>query len=137
MTDPAALHVLVVEDSADVGESLRDVLELLGHEVDVATDGPAALGIATRRRPDVVLCDIGLPGMDGYAVARAFRGDPRLRDIYLVALTGYAQPDDRRRAATAGFNAHLGKPASIDHLERLLDRIAAVRDEEKREGTPA
>jgi CheY-like chemotaxis protein len=75
---------------------------------------------ARERRPDVVLCDIGLPGMDGYAVARAFRADAGLRDVRLVAVSGYAQPEDRERAARAGFDAHVAKPADPAAIARLL-----------------
>jgi CheY-like chemotaxis protein len=112
--------VLVVEDNLDVAESLRDLVEAFGHEVHVARSGDAALAQARQRPPDVVLCDIGLPGMTGYEVARAFRSDPLLRHARLVAVTGYAQVQDRHDAAEAGFDRHLGKPPDPSELERLL-----------------
>ena len=112
---------LVIEDHVDAAESLALLLQLIGHETEVAFDAAQGLEAARRFRPEVVLCDIGLPGaMDGYAAARAFRADPELRGVFLVALTGYGQEEDRRKAAEAGFDAHLTKPADLDALRRLL-----------------
>ncbi|WP_242343986.1 hybrid sensor histidine kinase/response regulator [Anaeromyxobacter terrae] len=112
-----AAHVLIVEDNADAAETLRDALELEGVVVTVAPDGEAGLAAARRRPPDLVICDIGLPGeLDGYGVARAVRADPALRHLPLVALTGYAGPEDRARAREAGFDQHLGKPTSLGDL---------------------
>jgi two-component system CheB/CheR fusion protein len=113
-------RVLVIEDNPDASETLKEALALNGHEVQLASDGRRALAIANSFLPDVVICDIGLPGMDGYAVARAFRAAERLRDVYLVALSGYARPADRRRAAEAGFNQHFAKPSSLTGLVRLV-----------------
>ncbi len=113
-------RVLVVEDNRDVADSLRDLVEAFGHDVRVARSGDAALAEARRDPPDVVLCDIGLPGMSGYDVARAFRSDPALRHARRVAVTGYAQAEDRRDAVAAGFDRHVGKPPDPDELERLL-----------------
>ena len=114
---------LVIEDNADSAESLALLLQLSGHEAEVAFNGAAGLEKARGFRPDVVLCDIGLPGgLDGYGVARAFRADPELRSAFLIALTGYGQEEDRRRALEAGFDAHLTKPADLDELKRLLAR---------------
>jgi two-component system CheB/CheR fusion protein len=113
-------RVLIVDDNVDATDSLREVLVVAGHEVEVAYDGHEAVAKARAFRPDVALCDIGLPGMDGYAVARAISSDPALSSIALVALTGNALPDDERRAAEAGFDAHLAKPASMAQLERIL-----------------
>jgi CheY-like chemotaxis protein len=111
----------VIEDNVDAAESLGLLLELIGHQADVAFDGAAGLAAARRRVPDVVLCDIGLPGaLDGYAVARAFRADPELRPAFLIALTGYGREEDRRRALEAGFDTHLTKPADLEDLKRLL-----------------
>ncbi|MGC4115973.1 MAG: ATP-binding protein [Myxococcales bacterium] len=113
-------RILIIEDNVDAADSLREVLELDGHEVAVANDGPAGLALARRTGPDVVLCDIGLPGMDGYAVARAFRLDEALRHVLLVALSGYAQREDMERAAAAGFDHHLAKPPNLEKLEAVL-----------------
>jgi two-component system CheB/CheR fusion protein len=116
-------RVLVIEDNSDAADSLRDLLVLHGQQVAVAPDGPRALALAARFHPDVVLCDIGLPEMDGYAVARAFRADDSLREAYLVALTGYALPQDVKRSAAAGFDEHVAKPLQRRQIERLLKLI--------------
>jgi CheY-like chemotaxis protein len=111
----------VIEDHADAAESLAALLQLSGHEVEVAFDGAAGLELSRRLAPEVVLCDIGLPGaMDGYGVARALRAAPETRSAFLIALTGYGQDEDRRLALEAGFDAHLTKPADLDALYRLL-----------------
>ncbi len=112
---------LVIEDNVDAAESLAMLLQLSGHETEVAFDGAVGIAKARSFRPDVVLCDIGLPGrLDGHGVARAFRADPELQRTFLIALTGYGQEEDRRRALDAGFDAHLTKPADIEELKRLL-----------------
>jgi CheY-like chemotaxis protein len=112
--------VLVIEDNLDSGQTLADVLALNGHRVQVATDGRSGIAKAREMKPDVILCDIGLPDVDGYEVARTLRADPALQATYLVALSGYAQEDDRRRATRAGFDAHLPKPSAIGDLLALL-----------------
>jgi len=111
---------LLIEDHVDAAESLAMLLQLIGHEVEVAFDGADGLAKARNQHPEVVLCDIGLPGMDGYAVARALRAAPETSSAFLIALTGYGQDDDRRRALEAGFDAHLTKPANLEELRRLL-----------------
>jgi PAS domain S-box-containing protein len=113
-------EILIIEDNADAAQTLADVLALEGHEVRVASDGRAGIAAARERRPEVVLCDVGLPDVSGYEVARALRADPALRGVRLVALTGYAQPEDRRRAEEAGFDAHLAKPPALEALQALL-----------------
>jgi signal transduction histidine kinase/CHASE3 domain sensor protein/ActR/RegA family two-component response regulator len=119
----APRRVLIVEDNRDAAESLRDVLESYGHKVEVAPDGPLGLKKIHRFRPDVVLCDIGLPGMNGYEVAQLVRADASTRGTFLVALTGYSLPEDLRRAADAGFQEHLPKPPDIAKLLELLARV--------------
>jgi CheY-like chemotaxis protein len=117
-------NVLIVEDNADAADSLRAVLELDGHRVAVASDGPSALTMARGRKPDIVLCDVGLAGaMDGYGVAAAFRADPTLRGTHLIALTGYGQDRDRERALEAGFDLHIRKPADPEALKRWLTTL--------------
>jgi CheY-like chemotaxis protein len=112
---------LIIEDNVDAAESLSLLLQLIGHEAEVAYDGAEGMEKARGFRPEVVLCDIGLPGqLDGYAVARSFRADPELRSAFLIALTGYGQEEDRRRALAAGFDTHLTKPADLDALRDLL-----------------
>ena len=113
-------RVLIIEDNIDAADSLCVALELNGHQVEVAYSGPDGLDRARDLYPDVVLCDIGLPGMDGYGVARAFRADDALRGVFLVALSGYALPEDMQCAQEAGFDAHLAKPPSLEKLEELL-----------------
>jgi signal transduction histidine kinase/CheY-like chemotaxis protein len=116
----AGRSVLVVDDNVDAAESLCEVVAFLGHSVEAVHDGMAALERVRERHPDVVLCDIGLPGMDGYEVARAIRADAALAGIRLVAVSGYAQPEDRARASSAGFDAHVAKPADPSLIERLI-----------------
>ncbi len=112
--------VLVIEDNVDAGDSLADVLSLSGHRVLVARDGASGIDKARESRPDVVLCDIGLPDLDGYEVARRIRSVPELRETRLIALSGYAQPEDRERARQAGFEAHLAKPPRLEQLEQMI-----------------
>jgi CheY-like chemotaxis protein len=119
-------RVLVVEDNPDSAETLQAVLTLGGHAVNVVPDGPSALELARTFRPEVVICDIGLPGMDGYDVARVFRSEDALRDIYLVALSGYAQPEDADHAMRAGFDCHLAKPIDPGELQQLLARLSGA-----------
>jgi CheY-like chemotaxis protein len=122
-------RVLVIEDNVDAAESLKDVLEFHEHTVEVAFNGPQGLDKARAFGPDVVLCDIGLPGMDGYDVARAMRADPALRGARLVALTGYAAPEDVARSKEAGFDVHLAKPPTLEKLaEALAQRAPAGPD---------
>ena len=109
-------RVLVIEDKRDAAAALEVALKLKGHDVSVAHDGARGLQLASQLHPDVVLCDIGLPDVDGYAVARALRGT----GAYLVALTGYAGPDDLERAKAAGFAAHLAKPARLEAIDEVL-----------------
>jgi CheY-like chemotaxis protein len=115
-------RVLVVDDNVDAAESLAMVLRLSGHEVRTAYDGPAALAEARAVTPDVVLLDIGLPGMDGFDVARQIREDQGLSHLRIVAVTGYGQDEDRRRTQEAGFDFHLTKPVDPTQLDRLLSR---------------
>jgi CheY-like chemotaxis protein len=115
------LHILVVEDNHDSADSLRMLLRLLGYEVSVAYSGPEGLQAARARRPDVIVCDIGLPGMDGFALAEALRNDPETADARLIAVTGYGQDADKERALQAGFNGHLTKPVDPVQLLGELD----------------
>ena len=114
-----ASRILLVEDNPDAREALRAVLELEGHRVAAAVDGMAALELATTFRPDVVFIDLGLPGVDGYEVARRLRSTGP-KGLCLVALTGYGQPEDRARALDAGFDVHLTKPVDLGEVHRML-----------------
>jgi len=120
----AALRILIVEDNQDMAESLRILLRLDGHRVETARTGAAGVELAQKLRPDVVLCDLGLPGgMDGYSVAARLRADPATRRTHLVALSGYADEDARSRAAKAGFDQHLSKPVSLETIDELLAHV--------------
>jgi PAS domain S-box-containing protein len=114
------IRVLVVEDNHDSAESLRMLLATHGYEVTIAYSGTEGVAAAQRARPDVVVCDIGLPGMDGYAVAKAIRRDPATAGTRLIAVTGYGQDDDQARAMESGFDTHLVKPADPERLLSLL-----------------
>lgn len=107
-----------MEDKDDSRESLRLLLESLGHDVVAAADGRQ--GLALERPPDVMLVDLGLPGLDGFELARAVRGSERVSTVRLIAITGYGQAEDRRRSAEAGFDVHLVKPVSAAALLEVL-----------------
>ncbi len=127
LAEPASsLHVLVVEDNLDGRESLRDLLEIWGHRVSLAESGPAGVEMAFSLRPDVALIDIGLPGIDGNEVARRIRSILGEEAISLIAMTGYGQPEDRRRALQAGFDFYLIKPVDPGVLSRLLAEARGV-----------
>ena len=115
-----ARRILIVDDSRDGGESLAVLLRVLGANAELVHSGRAALEAVETFGPDVVLLDIGMPGMDGYEVARRIRADAANHGIMLIALTGWGQEEDRQRSAAAGFNHHLVKPADIDKLRELL-----------------
>lgn len=124
--NPAAYKILLIEDNIDAAESMRMLLSLTGHDVQVAFSGPVGVETAQTFLPEVVLCDIGLPGgMDGYAVARALRKDATLTSAYLIALSGYGQESDRRRSREAGFDTHLIKPVEFDELQLVLASVNA------------
>jgi PAS domain S-box-containing protein len=115
-------RVLLIDDDPDVAETLEQIIRSWGHDVRVAPDGPTGLATAREHRPEVVVIDIGLPGMDGYTVASVIRGEPEVRDATLIALTGYGRPRDRERAKRAGFDFHLTKPDVHAPLRELLAR---------------
>jgi CheY-like chemotaxis protein len=118
----AGQTILLVEDHADAREALQVLLELDGYAVVTAAEGLAALDIARTKHPDIALIDIGLPGLDGYEVARRLCAADGPRPV-LIALTGYSQPQDRRDAEAAGFDAHLVKPVDPADLTRLLTTL--------------
>jgi CheY-like chemotaxis protein len=125
--DPGRKRLLLVEDNPDIGETLRDLLQILGHRVELAGDGLRGVQVALATRPDAALVDIGLPGIDGYEVARRVRASEAGKHIVLVALTGYGRPEDRERAIQSGFDAHLVKPVDPDELNELLTTLAERR----------
>ena len=119
-------RILVADDNLDSLETLAQLLQLRGHEIYKAADGVQALEAATRTRPDLVLLDIGMPGMDGYEVARRIRSQPWGREATLVALTGWGQENDRRRSREAGFDSHCIKPLDMQRLLNLLASLPAA-----------
>ncbi|TAK86408.1 MAG: PAS domain-containing hybrid sensor histidine kinase/response regulator [Betaproteobacteria bacterium] len=118
----ARKRLLVVDDNVDAAETIARLLRLAGYEAECVYDGPSALEAAERREPDIVVLDIGLPGMDGYEVARRLRA--RFHRLPLIAVTGYGQDSDRKRSAQAGFNHHFTKPVDPLELERFIARLA-------------
>jgi CheY-like chemotaxis protein len=113
-------RILVVDDNPDAAQSLAYLLRGLGHEVSVTDDGLKALELARQNRPDIVILDIGLPGMDGFAVAQALRQDPTLGVFRVIAVTGYGQDSARSRAMDAGFDDYLTKPVTLSDLLESL-----------------
>jgi PAS domain S-box-containing protein len=124
---PRSLRVLLVDDVADTRIVFSRLLEILGHQVRTAGDGPSALEAALEFGPDVVLLDLGLPGMNGYEVAKRMRQQPALQNAVLAAVTGYGQQLDRQRSQQMGFDHHLVKPIDVDVLQQLLAAIAESR----------
>ncbi|HYF18305.1 MAG TPA: ATP-binding protein [Ramlibacter sp.] len=118
-------RVLIVEDNPDAADTLRMVLEVSGHEVSVAHSGPAGLEAARRQRPDAIICDIGLPGLSGYELARALRKEPEHAGTLLVAVTGYGRPEDVAAARASGFDRHFAKPVAAKELLAVLEGPAA------------
>ncbi|HEY7889108.1 MAG TPA: response regulator [Steroidobacteraceae bacterium] len=116
-------RLLVVDDNRDAAESMSMLLEMWGHDVAYAYDGPSALKTAEQWQPEAVFLDIGLPGMDGYEVAAKLRELPTARDAILIAITGYGQEDDRLRSRQAGIAHHLVKPVAPDALRSLIDSL--------------
>ncbi len=119
-----AVRVMVVDDNSDAAESLRMLLEIVGHQVLVAHSGPAAVQEAAAWKPEIVLLDIGLPGLDGYQVAEILRRAPATEGVTIVAMTGFGQEGDIARARAAGFDHHMVKPVDPDRLLKLLDDVA-------------
>jgi two-component system, chemotaxis family, CheB/CheR fusion protein len=117
-----------VKDNTDSADMLATVLRMDGHEVKVSHDGAAALRASLEWHPEVVLLDIGLPGMDGYEVARRIRQERVLSGVTLVALTGYGQKEDLQRKRLAGFDYHLVKPVDMAAMKRLLDKVPVVAE---------
>jgi CheY-like chemotaxis protein len=113
-------RILVVDDNVDLARGLARLLEIRGHEVQVAYDGPTGLDKAKKSKPEVVLLDIGLPGMDGYQVAAHLRREETIKDATLIAISGYGQEEDLRLAKEAGFDHHLVKPIASADLFKLL-----------------
>lgn len=116
----ASKRILVADDNRDGAETMSMLLQLSGHEVYLAHSGAEALEAAKRERPDIAVLDIGLPDLNGYEVAERIRGEAWGERIKLIAVTGWGQPEDKRRALAAGFNYHLTKPVDPTQLEALF-----------------
>ena len=115
-----AKRVLIIEDNADAAMTTQQLLQLKGHTIQIAADGLSGVKEAQIFKPEVVLLDIGLPGIDGYEVARRLRKLPETKEALLIALSGYGKPEDLLKSKKAGFNHHLVKPANMNELEALM-----------------
>jgi len=122
-----AKRVLIVDDNEDAAEMLALVLQQDGYTTAIAHDGPAAIDAAHALTPDIVILDIGLPGISGYEVAEQLRADRSLAQTALIALTGWGAPEDRRKALAAGFDVHLTKPVTAEDLHEALGRASRLR----------
>jgi len=118
-----SLRILMIEDNANLNKIMCDLLRLLGHETQSAFDGAGGLAKAKEFKPDVILCDIGLPGINGYEVAQHIRQDNDLKDAFLIALSGYAEAEDIEKSKMAGFDKHLAKPVELETLELILSEV--------------
>jgi CheY-like chemotaxis protein len=127
------LRVLVVDDNVDAAESLRMVLAMMGHQVHTRYSGADALKASTEHQPDVILLDIGLPGLTGFQVAEQVRGTPGMEGIALVAITGYGQQEDHQKSKQAGFDYHLVKPVDPQQLQQLLTTLGKRKWGKRRE----
>ncbi len=123
----AALKVLVVDDNVDVAQTVGWMLETIGHDYRLVHEGKLAVQTAQEYRPDAILLDIGMPGMDGYAVCRALREQTVFDDTVIIAQTGWGQLQARTAARESGFDHHLVKPVNMDRLEQLLAGILSAR----------
>jgi CheY-like chemotaxis protein len=117
-------RILIVDDNRDSAQTMAALLQAWGHEVQTAYDGPAAVSAADDFRPEAIFLDLGLPGMNGYDVAKHLRAAAELAPAMLVAFTGYGQDEDRRRVLDAGFDHHLLKPVDPALLEKIIDTLA-------------
>ncbi|NMO23059.1 response regulator [Pyxidicoccus fallax] len=123
----APRRILLVEDNVDILEAMRELLEEMGHLVEVSSDGVEGANRLLELRPDVALVDIGLPGIDGYEVARRVRSAPGGDDFYLIALTGYGGSETKAKVLAAGFDVHMVKPLSLSDLPRLVEQSRPAR----------
>ena len=125
MTNPnnntgAGNQILLVDDNQDAAMILKMLLVLKGYKVETSNSGQHALLVAEQNQPNVILLDISMPGMDGYETCSRLRRQPWGQHIFIIALTGYGQPEDRQRALEAGFDAHMVKPADVNELVKLI-----------------
>jgi CheY-like chemotaxis protein len=125
---PPPCRILIIEDNSAAARSMQLYLSSAGHNVEVAHTGPDGIETARRFHPEIVLCDIGLPGFDGYAVAHSLRQEQQFNGIYLVAISGYGRDRDQRRARDAGFDLHLSKPVDLEKIDALLANLQQASD---------
>jgi signal transduction histidine kinase len=118
-----SLKILMIDDNKDLAEIICELIGLLGYETESAHNGTAGIAKARELQPDVIICDIGLPGMSGYEVAKMIRKDAELEDTFLIALSGYAQSEDMEKSKEAGFDRHLAKPVSLETLKMVLNEV--------------
>ncbi len=120
--------VVMIDDNNDLTDIISEVLGILGYDAVSAANGPSGIDKARQCHADLILCDIGLPGMSGYEVAKSIRDDDELKSVYLIAMSGYSQPDDIRRSMEAGFDLHLCKPVTFETLKMTLDEVSNSRN---------
>ena len=118
------LRVLLIDDNEDLALAMSLLMNHIGHKAATSHNGTEGIARVKELRPDVVFCDIGLPGMSGYEVAQLIRKDPEHKNMFLIALSGYAQAEDIARAKEAGFDLHLSKPLSVDTLRQVLNKVS-------------
>jgi CheY-like chemotaxis protein len=121
MVEKPPLRVLVIDDNVDAADALTKLLMISGHDVRTAYDGPSGVLAALAFIPKVVLLDIGLPGIDGYEVARRLRHEPALYNVVIIAVTGYGTEQDRKDCVAAGIDYHMVKPVEYDHVRKILE----------------
>lgn len=114
------LQILMIDDNQDFLEIMCELIEMLGYKIILATKGSEGISKAKEFHPDIIICDIGLPEMNGYEVAKSIRNDHELKDLFLIALSGYTSQKDIARSTEAGFNRHLAKPVDFDIIENIL-----------------
>jgi len=117
---PQKYRILIVDDNESCAITMKLTMEILGHTAQMAIDGPSAIELAKMFQPEIVLLDIGLPGMNGYEICQAMRKEPSLQDTIFIAQTGWGQKEHRKRSKEAGFNYHLVKPIDIQALKNIL-----------------
>lgn len=113
--------VLIIDDNKDLASIFCEYLNMVGYEAISTLSGEEGIAVAKEQNPEAILCDIGMTGMNGYDVARYIRQDPELKDIYLVAISGYSGQADIERSVKAGFDRHLGKPINLETIKKVLD----------------
>jgi CheY-like chemotaxis protein len=121
MVEAPPLCVLVIDDNVDAADALTKLLRISGHDVRTAYDGPSGVLAARAFAPKVVLLDIGLPGFDGYEVARRLRYEPTLHNVIIIAITGYGTDQDRKNCVAAGIDYHMVKPVEYDQIRKILE----------------